>query len=123
VRKVLRLIREEYYAATAAGSSSAMASGSNTPQARTPLSLPMDISQGPKSPISIANFVVVGHPRHGHLSEKAERSSASGDIAELARRGATIKPVLIQAIQEVLDELETVYENVAKNARDHIHDE
>ena len=34
-----------------------------------------------------------------------------------------LKPVLMEAIQDVLDELETVYDNVAKNARDHIHSE
>lgn len=32
-----------------------------------------------------------------------------------------LKPVLMEAIQDVLDELETVYDNVAKNAKDHIH--
>jgi hypothetical protein len=29
----------------------------------------------------------------------------------------------MEAIQDVLDELETVYDNVSKNARDHIHSE
>jgi translation initiation factor eIF-2B subunit beta len=29
----------------------------------------------------------------------------------------------MEAIQDVLDELETVYDNVAKNAKDHIHPE
>ncbi|KDN35319.1 nagb/rpia/CoA transferase-like protein [Tilletiaria anomala UBC 951] len=32
-----------------------------------------------------------------------------------------IKPLLIQAIQDLLDELETVNSNVARDARDHIH--
>jgi len=32
-----------------------------------------------------------------------------------------LKPVLIQAIQELIDELETVRENIAKDARDHVH--
>jgi translation initiation factor eIF-2B subunit beta len=35
----------------------------------------------------------------------------------------TLKPVLMEAIQDVLDELETVYDNIAKNAKDHIHSE
>jgi hypothetical protein len=39
------------------------------------------------------------------------------------RKAQSIKPALIDAIQEVVDELETVYENVAKNSRDHIHSE
>jgi len=32
-----------------------------------------------------------------------------------------LKPVLMEAIQDVLDELETVYENIGKVAKDHIH--
>jgi translation initiation factor eIF-2B subunit beta len=32
-----------------------------------------------------------------------------------------LKPLLIQAIQELLDELETVDSSVARDARDHIH--
>jgi translation initiation factor eIF-2B subunit beta len=32
-----------------------------------------------------------------------------------------LKPVLMEAIQDVLDELDTVYDNVSKNAKDHIH--
>jgi translation initiation factor eIF-2B subunit beta len=35
----------------------------------------------------------------------------------------TLKPVLMEAIQDVLDELETVYDNISKNAKDHIHSE
>jgi translation initiation factor eIF-2B subunit beta len=33
----------------------------------------------------------------------------------------SLKPVLMEAIQDVLDELETVYDNVSKNAKDHVH--
>jgi len=29
----------------------------------------------------------------------------------------------MEAIQDVLDELETVYDNISKNAKDHIHSE
>lgn len=32
-----------------------------------------------------------------------------------------LKPLLIQAIQELIDELETVDGNIAKDARDHVH--
>ena len=35
----------------------------------------------------------------------------------------SVKPALIDAIKDVIDELETVYDGVAKNARDHIHAE
>lgn len=34
-----------------------------------------------------------------------------------------LRPVLLEAIQDVLDELETVYDNVSKGAKDHIHSE
>jgi translation initiation factor eIF-2B subunit beta len=34
-----------------------------------------------------------------------------------------LKPVFMEAIQDVLDELETVYDNVSRNAKDHIHSE
>lgn len=34
-----------------------------------------------------------------------------------------LKPVLMEAIQDVLDELETVYDNISKSAKDHIHPE
>jgi translation initiation factor eIF-2B subunit beta len=33
------------------------------------------------------------------------------------------KPVLLDAIQDIIDELETVYDNISKNSRDHIHSE
>ena len=35
----------------------------------------------------------------------------------------TLKPVVMEAIQDILDELETVYDNIAKSAKDHIHSE
>ena len=34
-----------------------------------------------------------------------------------------LKPVLMEAIQDVFDELETINDNVSKNARDHVHSE
>lgn len=56
-------------------------------------------------------------------------ASEEGDAARLGkepgkRKGAGVyqlKPLLIQAIQELIDELETVNANIAKDARDHIH--
>jgi translation initiation factor eIF-2B subunit beta len=35
----------------------------------------------------------------------------------------SFKPILIEAIQDIMDELETVYDNVAKEAKSHIHPE
>lgn len=53
------------------------------------------------------------------LSTVSRSDTADGDqtIAE------DFKPVLLDAIQDVLDELETVYENVSKSAKDLIHSE
>lgn len=41
--------------------------------------------------------------------------------AEFGKKVSTIKPVLLDAIREVVDEIETTHESCAKGARDHIH--
>lgn len=104
VRKVLHHIREEYHTATG-GSAAASA----------PLSF------------SIAKFVLLGLPRQHTIAQKSEKE-AKGTLKEndpddpdSFARG--LKPVLMEAIQDVLDELETVYDNISKNAKDHIHSE
>lgn len=45
------------------------------------------------------------------------------DLNEPDAFAKALKPVLMEAIQDVLDELETVYDNVSKSAKDHIHSE
>jgi len=35
----------------------------------------------------------------------------------------SLKPVFMEAIQDVFDELETVYDSISKSAKDHIHSE
>ncbi|KAG8902859.1 GCD complex subunit gcd7 [Tulasnella sp. 403] len=125
VRKVLRLIREEFHAAAAAAM--AGSSGTSTPATR-PASLPNVLSPGQAfASSSLANFVLLGHPR-SHLPQSladhppSHRHQAQHlDIDDFNKKAVSVKPALIAAIQEVIDELETVYENVAKNARDHIH--
>ena len=103
VRKVLHHIREEYHAAT---------------RATTP---PNPIS------FSISKFVLQGQPRkqaamHPKSSEnKSTLKESDPDDPDSFARG--LKPVLMEAIQDVLDELETVYDNISKNAKDHIHSE
>ena len=103
VRKVLHHIREEYHTATR-----------GTAAASTPQS------------ISIAKFVLLGRQQHT-LPQKAEKEGKGTlkendpDDPDSFARG--LKPVLMEAIQDVLDELETVYDNVSKNAKDHIHSE
>lgn len=101
VRKVLHHIREEYHTAT---QGSAVAT---------------------KSTFSISKFVLQGQPRRQAEAPKAESKTTlkenDPDDPDSFARG--LKPVLMEAIQDVLDELETVYDNVSKNARDHIHSE
>jgi translation initiation factor eIF-2B subunit beta len=110
VAKVLHHVREEY---TTASNGAPAARPSTSPNA-----------------FSIAKFVLQGQPRtqNAHASDKEGqrddrsllRENDSNDPNTFAK---TLKPVLMEAIQDVLDELETVYDNIAKNAKDHIHSE
>ena len=102
VRKVLHHIREEYN--TASKGSAASSS---------------------KTTYTISNFVLQGQPRKQNVALKSEgtislREDDPDDPDSFSR---ALKPVLMEAIQDVLDELETVYDNVSKNAKDHIHSE
>lgn len=81
-----------------------------------------------KDTLSIAKFVLQGQPRKQNVPQKTTLNESHGMLKEndaddpdaFAR---TLKPVLMEAIQDVLDELETVYDNISKNAKDHIHSE
>lgn len=73
--------------------------------------------------------MLLGHPR-SHQSLEVEQASRghprqpSGHVEHLEEfKAMSVKPALIDAIKDVIDELETVYDGVAKNARDHIHAE
>ncbi|KAJ3762694.1 hypothetical protein FB446DRAFT_646428 [Lentinula raphanica] len=99
VRKVLHHIREEYHTA----------------------------SEKPvvESSFSIAKFVLQGQPRKqttivrsGSEARAPLKENDPNDPDSFAR---VLKPVLMEAIQDVFDELETVYDNISKNAKDHIH--
>jgi translation initiation factor eIF-2B subunit beta len=102
VCKVLHHIREEFHTATRG-----------------------TVAAKPAS-FSISKFVLQGQPRKTHaLLPKSEskgtlRENDPDDPDSFARG---LKPVLMEAIQDVLDELETVYDNISKNAKDHIHSE
>lgn len=107
VRKLLHHIREEYHTATGQNASTSVAETCNQ--------------------FSIAKFVLQGQPRKEHVALQ-KTSEIRGTLKEddpddpdSFARG--LKPVIMEAIQDVLDELETVYDNVSKNARDHIHSE
>jgi translation initiation factor eIF-2B subunit beta len=54
------------------------------------------------------------------MAERPSQESEGHDVDTFAQ---SIKPLLMEAIQDVLDELETVYDNVSKGAKDHIHSE
>ncbi|KAJ3736048.1 nagb/rpia/CoA transferase-like protein [Lentinula guzmanii] len=97
VRKVLHHIREEYHTAN------------EQPAA--------------ESSFSIAKFVLQGQPRKQATIPSSEsrvllKENDPDDPDSFAR---VLKPVLMEAIQDVFDELETVYDNISKNAKDHIH--
>jgi translation initiation factor eIF-2B subunit beta len=98
---VLHHIREEYHTAS---------KGSSTTSPGT---------------FSISQFVLQGQPRKQTTVKLTEgkgtlRENDPDDPDSFAK---SLKPVLMEAIQDVLDELETVYDNVSKSAKDHIHSE
>lgn len=74
---------------------------------------------------SLANFVLLGQPRRQrHPPKNVELKGLQEHLStEPDSFAKAMKPVIIEAIQDVQYELETVYENVAKNAKDHIHSE
>ena len=63
--------------------------------------------------------------RHGTRADELSESDSDSDEAPAAPAAPThayqLKPLLIQAIQELIDEIETVDTNISKDARDHIH--
>ncbi|WVQ84436.1 hypothetical protein IAT38_006588 [Cryptococcus sp. DSM 104549] len=164
VRRILRLIREEYRAAAAAHLQSAPPSAPETPfmGPTTPgINAPLDHYLSTATPAgappgsggdfqffpqaaqlsrqtSLSNFVAMRHSRammergDGGLSANAASLFASPrggtvpgtprvDSEEFMKQSAKLKPVLIQAIEEVVGELETTHEDVGKNAKEHIH--
>ncbi|TIB07456.1 hypothetical protein E3P89_03829 [Wallemia ichthyophaga] len=102
-RKVLKLIREEYQQALRASNLD-----SSEPALRSSFMTP--------------NLYDVGLPKDQMNDSTAQSSSyqfqkSNSDIDDFNRKSTT---VMIQAIQEVIDEIETTYEQVSKNASNHI---
>lgn len=58
---------------------------------------------------------------YGRGSSGMVTPRAGVDSDEFMKHSAKLKPLLIQAIEEVVGELETTHEDVAKGAREHIH--
>lgn len=59
----------------------------------------------------------------GALKSEATITLKEDDSSDPDSFARALKPVLMEAIQDVLDELETVYDNISKTAKDHIHPE
>ncbi|KAF8643811.1 hypothetical protein AX16_008829 [Volvariella volvacea WC 439] len=82
---------------------------------------------------SISKFVLLGQPRKQQVEVRAlrERMAEEGrseDDSDDERKpgkekefGPVMKTALMEAIKYMIDELETVYDNISKNAKDHIH--
>ena len=99
VRKVLHHIREEYRTAAK--------------------KVPEDTA------LSISKLVYQGQPRRRGVAPTSDidvdlKEDDPNDPDSFARN---LKPVFMEAIQDVFDELETVYDSVSKSAKDHIHSE
>ncbi|KAG9123776.1 GCD complex subunit gcd7 [Ceratobasidium sp. 392] len=113
VRRVIHQVREEYHANT--GGAEAETEHHHPGIVRTNTLSAMSSPDG--SALSLANFVLLGRPRTTARPVR-EQEKGSDDVN---RRSLATKPALISAIQEIVDELETVFEGVAKNAKNHIH--
>ncbi|KAL1939139.1 hypothetical protein VTO73DRAFT_10180 [Trametes versicolor] len=99
VRRVLHNVREEYNSATKGSAAS-------------------------RNVYSIGKFVLQGQPRKqsgGAAKSDGRTTLKENDPDDPDSFARALKPVLMEAIQDVLDELETVYDNVSKNAKDHVH--
>lgn len=98
VRKVLHHFREEYNTAT------------------------KGTAQASKTTYTISNFVLQGQPRKQNVAPRTEATiTLREDPDDPDAFSNALRPVLMEAIQDVFDELETVYDNLSKNAKDHIH--
>lgn len=107
VRKVLHHIREEYSTAT---------QNSN-------LKTKSEHHVG----FSISNFLLMGQPKkhitHSKSPVLAEGASAAQTSAGVEEYAESLKPLLMDAMQDIEDELKTVYDSLSKTAKDHIHSE
>jgi translation initiation factor eIF-2B subunit beta len=148
VRRILRLIREEWSAT--AGKASHSSTRPITPDlplepaperfptptapksshSPFPSALPSRLKALRSSQYSLSGFVLHGKPHRegpGALAPWQEPTKTQAVLLSpevgTSRKAQSIKPALIDAIQEVIDELETVYGDIAKNSRDHIHSE
>lgn len=104
-RRVLRLIREEYQQALRAANLD-----TSEPALRMAFKTP-DLYGVNSAPSLGSDNTPLRSP------SSAQRPSHPTNMDDFNRKSTT---VMIQAIQEVIDEIETVYEQVSKNASSHI---
>lgn len=76
---------------------------------------------------SLANFVLMGQPQRQQRNATKVHTQDLRDNDEDANErdsfGSALKPVVLDVIQDIQYELESSYDNVARNAKDHIHSE
>lgn len=80
--------------------------------------------RGNESPMmgqSIDDLAGASPLRHSMAAAHLSDSSEDDDASPAPSNAYQLKPLLIQAIQELIDEIETVDMNISKDARDHIH--
>ncbi|ELU35736.1 IF-2B domain-containing protein [Rhizoctonia solani AG-1 IA] len=109
VRRVIHQVREEYLANT----------GGADPSLQRPAAMTRanTMSTPDGSALSLANFVLLGRPK---VTTRPTRE-VEASIGEVDRRSMATKPALIDAVKEIVDEMEGVFEGIAKNAKNHIH--
>jgi len=150
VRRILRLIREEWAAAASnptqgdsddqlenegeesskpvTGKKASKYLGVKTirPSALASPAMGLQTLPGEDSQYSLSNFVLHGRPHRDvkMFSSIFDSSTPRADPSTKSFKSAeSVRPALVSAIEEVLDELETVFDTVSNTARDHIHSE
>lgn len=84
----------------------------------------VNLVSSPPSRADSTDSLNMGFLQQLQKQQKQEGGTSSPnkmDPEEFMRQSAKLKPVLLQAIEEVMGELETTHEDVAKGAREHIH--
>ncbi|KAG8835362.1 GCD complex subunit gcd7 [Serendipita sp. 399] len=73
------------------------------------------------SQYSLSNFVLHGRPHREAFDFASVYATQASQSTKPTKSAQSIRPALISAIEEVMDELETVLDNVSGTAKDHIH--
>jgi translation initiation factor eIF-2B subunit beta len=148
VRRILRLIREEWAAAASNppqddDGDKAENDESNAEMSSKAPSKPLNLKSsqpsaldspamrsqtvpGTDSQYSLSNFVLHGRPhRDANTFSSIFGSTANrtDSTTRPSKNAESIRPALVSAIEEVLDDLETVFDTVSSTAKDHIHSE